>query len=69
MDVEKVRVTVLPDGRVDRKNAAKALGLQPKTLADWKLKGIGPKGFFVGGRVFYWLSEVEAFARGEKVAA
>lgn len=69
MDIEQVRVTVLPDGRVDRKNAAKALGREPKTLAEWKRLGIGPRGFAVGGRIFYRWSEVQAFARGEQVAA
>lgn len=69
MDIEQVRVTVLPDGRVDRKNAARALNREPKTLAEWKRLGIGPRGFLVGGRVFYWWADVQAFARGEQVAA
>jgi hypothetical protein len=30
-----VRVRVLPDGRMDRKNAAQYLGCQPKALATW----------------------------------
>ena len=64
-DVEVIRVRVLPDGRVDRKNAAMALGREPKTLAEWKRLGLGPKGFLVGGRVFYWWADVQSFARGE----
>lgn len=63
--VEQVRVMVLPSGRVDRKNAAKALGRTPKTLAEWKRLGIGPRAHLVGGRVFYEWSDVQAFARGE----
>ena len=62
---DRVRVLVLPGNRVDRKNAAKALGRQPKTLAEWKRLGLGPKSFNVGGRVFYDWSEVQAFASGE----
>jgi hypothetical protein len=58
-------VRVLPDGRVARKDAAKALGLQPKTLAEWKRLGTGPKSRLVGGRAFYDWAEVQAFARGE----
>lgn len=63
--VDRVRVQVLPSGRVDRKNAAKALNRAPKTLAEWRRLGVGPKSHNVGGRVFYDWAEVQAFARGE----
>jgi len=63
-EVDQVKVTVLPDGRVDRKNAAKALGLQPKTLAEWKRLGKGPRSFRVGGRCFYRWDDVRGFASG-----
>ena len=63
--VEQVRVMVLPSGRVDRKNAAKALNRAPKTLAEWTRLGIGPKPHNIGGRIFYEWSEVQAFARGD----
>jgi hypothetical protein len=65
LDVEQVRVRVLPGNRVDRREAAKALNRTPKTLAEWKRLGIGPKPFLVGGRVFYDWPEVQAFGRGE----
>lgn len=68
-DVQRVRVKVLPDGRIDRSNAAAALGRTPKTLAEWNCKGIGPRPFHVGGRVFYKWDEVIAIARGEKPVA
>jgi hypothetical protein len=64
-DVEQVRVRVLPGNRVDRKEAAKALNRTPKTLAEWKRLGVGPRSFMVGGRVFYDWPEVQAFGRGE----
>ena len=63
--VEQMKVMVDPVGRVSRKEAAKALSKKPKTLAEWKSKGLGPKSFLVGGRVYYWWSDVQAFARGE----
>jgi hypothetical protein len=63
---EQVRVVVLPDGRVDRPNGAAFLGREPKTLAEWRSKGIGPRCFLVGGRVFYWWNELQALARGKK---
>lgn len=62
--IEQVKIMIDPLGRVDRKNAAKALGRKPKTLADWHSRGLGPKGFKVQGRVFYLWSDIEAFARG-----
>ena len=64
--IEQVKVRVLHDNRVDRRNAAKAFGRTPKTLAEWKCKGIGPRPINVGGRVFYDFSEVMEMARGEK---
>ena len=64
-----VTVLVDPLGRLDRENAAKLIGVLPKTLANWRCKGFGPACFRVGGRSFYWRDEVEAFARGEKAAA
>ncbi|MGI8705022.1 MAG: helix-turn-helix transcriptional regulator [Sphingomicrobium sp.] len=64
-EIQHIKVAVFPDGRVDRKNAAAFLGREPKTLAEWHSKGIGPRGFLVGGRVFYRWDEVQAFARGQ----
>lgn len=65
LGVEQIKVMVLPGDRVDRKNAAKALNKAPKTLAEWSRLGLGPRGFKVGGRVFYHWPEVQSFARGE----
>ena len=62
--IEVVKVMVLPDDKVDRRNAALALGRSAKTLCDWKRNGIGPKAFRVGGREFYRWSEVQAFGNG-----
>ncbi len=62
--VESVRVRVLPDGRMDRLNAAKYLGRAPKTLAMWALEGKGPRWVKVGGRIFYYRDALDAFIRG-----
>lgn len=67
--VEQVKVKVLPDRRVDRRNAGAILGRSPKTLAEWKLKGWGPRPILVGGRVFYNYDECLAMARGETPVA
>ena len=60
-----VRVRILPDGRMDRENAAKYLGRKPKTLAMWALEKRGPKVHKAGGRCFYYRAQLDAFIRGE----
>jgi hypothetical protein len=63
--VEQVRVRVLPDGRMSRKDAAAYLGRAEKTLAMWALEGKGPRSVLVGGRRFYFKESLDAFIRGE----
>jgi len=60
-EFEKVRVRILPDGRLSREDAAAFLGKKPKTLAEWQRLGLGPMPRKVGGRVFYNLQDIEAF--------
>ncbi len=62
--MDEVRVMVLPDGRVDRINAARYLGLAPKTLAEYHRLGKGPASRKVGGRRFYQLDDLKAFVAG-----
>ncbi|WP_081469526.1 helix-turn-helix domain-containing protein [Sphingomonas sp. PAMC 26617] len=59
-----VKVLVLPDGRVARSEAAKFLGYRPKTLAEWHRLGKGPRSRMVGGRRFYQIDDLRAFASG-----
>lgn len=63
--IDQVRVRVLPDGRLTRKDAAKYLGRAEKTLAMWALEGKGPASRLVGGRRFYFKDVLDAFVRGE----
>ena len=49
--IEQIRVRVLPDGRMTRRDAAHYLGNAEKTLAMWAMVGKGPPGNRVGGRV------------------
>jgi hypothetical protein len=63
--LQTVRCRILPDGRMTRADAAKYLGREPKTLAMWKLEGKGPRVVRVGGRCFYYKSDLDAFIRGE----
>ena len=37
------------------------MGLSPKTLANWRSQGIGPKYFLVNGSVYYAFSEIETY--------
>jgi len=63
--VEKVHVQILPDGRLDRANAAIYLGRSPKTLAEWGRLGLGPRSFLVGGRRFYRLDDIKVFVNAK----
>lgn len=67
--IDTIRIRVLPDGRVSRRDAAKIFDRSPRTLADWKLRGWGPRPILVGGRVFHDYEECLAMARGEKPVA
>ena len=66
--IDQVRIRVLPDGRMDRKNAARYLDRTVKTLAMWKLQGRGPPAHKAGGRCFYLKKELDAFLGLEAVA-
>jgi hypothetical protein len=66
-NLEHVKVRVLPDGRLDRSNAAQYLGRSTKTLAEWARLGLGPRSFLVGGRRYYHLSELQRFSNGQSV--
>lgn len=59
-DIERVKVVVFPDGRLDTENAARYLGLSPKTLAMMRTTGTGPK-FLKRGRIFYYLEDLQAW--------
>jgi hypothetical protein len=68
--VDVVRVRVLPDGRLDRRNAALYLGRSAKTLAQWAVQGRGPPPHKdkVSGRVFYYIDELDACIAGNDAA-
>jgi hypothetical protein len=59
-ELDRIRVVVFPDGRLDTYNAAQYLGLSTKTLAMMRSQGTGPK-FFKRGRVFYFLEDLRAW--------
>ncbi|CAJ4869443.1 helix-turn-helix transcriptional regulator [Burkholderia pseudomallei] len=57
------RIVVLADGRMDRKNAAKYVGLSEKTLAQYASQGTGPK-FIKRGRVWYRKADLDEWLDG-----
>lgn len=67
--IDQVTVTMLPDGRMTRDDAARYLGCAPKTLAMWQMRGKGPKSVLVGGRRFYFKVDLDAFIAGGVVHA
>ena len=64
-EIEPVRIRVLPGDRLDSNNAAKYVNRAPKTLAMWRLAGVGPAWTKVGGRVFYNKKALDAYMSGK----
>lgn len=62
LNVKQIEVLVLPDGRVDSKNAAAFLGLSEKTLAMKRSSGKGPK-YLKRGRIFYFVQDLESWIK------
>jgi hypothetical protein len=67
MNLRPVDVVILPDGRMDRKNAALYLGLKVKTLAMHASRGTGPA-FVKRGRVFYFRDALDEWLKGPQDA-
>lgn len=63
--VERVKCRVLPDGRMPSDDAGSYIGRSTQTLANWRVKGYGPRWVKIGGRVYYYQQELDAFIRGE----
>jgi hypothetical protein len=66
---EEVRIRVLPDGRMDRENAALYLGKKPKTLAMWAMQGVGPPFVKIGHRCFYFRLALDEFIQRRPACA
>jgi hypothetical protein len=67
-EIVVVRVVMLPDGRMDVKNAALYAGLAQKTLAMLRHEGTGPK-FIKRGRVFYYRCDLDEWLASGKVTS
>lgn len=58
MNFETITIRILPTNRVSAEDAAKVMGRTPKTLANWRSRGVGPSHVRIHGRVFYDVDEV-----------
>ncbi len=67
-NLRPIDVVVLPDGRMDPKNAATYCGLSVKTLAMKRCDGTGPK-FVKLGRVFYYREDLDNWLRSARVSS
>lgn len=56
-----------PDGRMIGDDAAAYIGLSPKTLAKYRVDGIGPP-FVKLGRVYYFKEDLDAWIQARKVS-
>lgn len=59
-------VAALEPEAVGTKQAARLLGISPRTLEGLRLRGKGPPSFELGSRVLYPLAELRAFMRSGK---
>lgn len=66
--IDDLKVVVLPDGRMDPKNASTYCGLSVKTLAMKRCNGTGPK-FVKLGRVFYFREDLDAWLQRGRVVS
>lgn len=62
------KVTILPDGRMDTKNAAIYLGLKPKTLAMMRSAGTGPE-YVKLGRIFYYRDDLDNWVNEHRLVS
>lgn len=59
--MQSIEISMFPDGRLDRPNAAKYTGFSVKTLAMHACAGTGPRFQKVGGRVFYRRDDLDSW--------
>jgi hypothetical protein len=61
-------IEILPDGRMDTKNAATYLGCSTHTLAIRRSKGTGPK-FIKRGRIFYYKNDLDEWLQAGRATS
>ena len=66
--VQGIAVQILPDGRMDAKNAARYCGLSEKTMAMKRCAGTGPR-YIKRGRIFYFRHDLDAWLHADRVGS
>lgn len=66
--IEFKSILILPDGRMNTRNAALYLGLSEKTLAMMRSGGTGPA-YVKRGRVFYYQEDLDQWLKAGKVVS
>jgi hypothetical protein len=66
--VQAAEVVVLPDGRMDPKNASAYLGMAVKTLAMKRCDGTGPA-FVKVGRIYYFREDLDEWLQRGRVTS
>lgn len=63
-----IKVNVMPDGRISRKEAAKYIGVSCATMRTWDCIGRHPeylKKITVSGRVYYMFDDIKLFVEDQ----
>ena len=66
VQIERVRVRVLPDGRMTRNDAAKYLGVAVKTVRRWRDEGQLPPAIQLGGVIRWRPEAIESWLREQE---
>jgi predicted DNA-binding transcriptional regulator AlpA len=61
-----VEVTILPDGRMDIVNAAKLIGLKPKSLSVMIHRPNMPPFVKIAGKVYFYYKDIEKWLKSHK---
>lgn len=62
-------VKVLPDGRMDTRNAAAYVGISPKSLAILRCNGNGPAFCKLGKTIFYRRDDLDSWIASRRVTS
>ena len=66
VEIRTEEVVILPDGRMNTKNAAIYAGLSEKTMAMMRCAGKGPE-YIKMGKIFYFQGKLDDWVEGNTV--
>lgn len=68
VETREIQIRLFPDGRMDARSAAAYVGLDEKTMANYRSRGIGPK-FVKRGRIFYYKVDLDEWIAGGRASS